>query len=70
MWFGLSMLTGGYKYSLRNQRKLKYFSNRFPEFILPNDMVEQIQLRIKTAELPQTQYLKNINFYEQKLYKK
>jgi hypothetical protein len=69
MWFGLSMLVGGYKYQLRNKRKLKYFSNRFPEFELSKDFVEQIQLKIKNSELPQTQYLKNIDFYEQKLYK-
>ncbi len=69
MWFGLSMLIGGYKYPLRNQRKLKYFSNKFPEFELPKGLIEQIQQRIKNSELPQNQYLKNIDFYEQKLYK-
>ncbi len=68
MWFGLSMLIGGYKYSVRNERKLKYFSNKFPEFELSNDFIEKIQLKIKNSELPQTQYLKNIDFYEQKLY--
>lgn len=70
MWFGLSMLVGGYKYSLRNQRKLKYFSEKFPEFKLADEIVSRIQNRLEDSKLPQTQYLKNIDFYEKHLYKK
>lgn len=69
MWFGLSMLLGGYKYSLRNQRKMKYFSSRYPEFELSNTVVEQIKNKIINSNLPQTQYLDNIDFYEQTIYK-
>lgn len=70
MWFGLSMLIGGYKYPVRNQRKLKYFSTKFSEFKLPDGLISQITQKIKDADLPQTQYLSNIDYYEQTIYKK
>lgn len=70
MWFGLSMLLGGYKYQLRNQRKIKYFLDRYPDFQLPNNTIDRIKNKIKNSDNPQTQYKKNIEFYEQQLYKK
>lgn len=70
MWFGLSMLVGGYKYAIKNNRKQNYFFGRHPDANFPKEIANRIQEKIKLAEQPQTQWLKNIEYYESTIYKK
>jgi Tryptophan halogenase len=70
MWFGLSMLIGGYKYSIKNNRKQNYFLGRYPNAVVPKIITEKIKQRINNATVEQTQWLKNIEYYESTIYKK
>lgn len=69
MWFGLSMLIGGYKYHIRNSRKLNYFVGRDPLYKLSHDIIQRIENRLSFAKSEQTQYLTNLEFYANTIYK-
>jgi hypothetical protein len=70
MWFGLSMLVGGYKYFIKNNRKQNYFLGRHTDAKFPDHIVKKIQEKINLAQQPQLQWLKNIEYYESTIYKK
>lgn len=70
MWFGLSMLIGGYNYPIKNNRKQNYLLGRYPDAILPDVVLEKIKNKISSAKTPQEQWLKNIEYYESTIYKK
>jgi tryptophan halogenase len=69
MWFGLSMLVGGYKYPIRNNRKQHYFLGRYSDAEFPESLVKNIKNKIYQSQQPQTHWLKNIKYYESTIYK-
>lgn len=70
MNLALSMLIGGFKYPIRNQRKEIYFQNRYPVEDLPRQIVDNIKDKISAAYRPKTQWLKNLEYYAETIYKK
>lgn len=70
MWFGLSMLVGGYKYPIKNNRKNNYFLGRNTEAVFPDNITKRIQQKIAEAKQPQTCWLKNLDYYAETIYKK
>lgn len=69
MWFGLSMLVGGYKYPIKNNRKQNYFLGRHPTADFSKTIIDNIKNKILLAQQPQEQWLKNIKYYESTIYK-
>ncbi len=69
MWFGLSMLVGGYKYPIKNNRKQNYFLGRHDDANFPKEITDRIIKKIADSKQPQTQWLKNIDYYESTIYK-
>jgi tryptophan halogenase len=69
MWFGLSMLVGGYKYPIKNNRKQSYFLGRHSDAVFPEDISNRIREKIYSTQQPQTQWSESLKYYESTIYK-
>lgn len=70
MWFGLSMLVGGYKYQIKNNRKQNYFLGKYTDAEFPKSITQRIKEKIEFSKTPQTHWLKNLDYYASTIYKK